>query len=67
MDFGPYYGLFATRHTRELATSALPYAPVTPADGRPRLLARIRGLLPRRGPRTARRAVRAHRPCQDET
>lgn len=65
MDFGPYYGLFATRHTRELATGALPHAPVVPARDRPRLLARVRGLLPRHAPlRLA--TTRPHRPCQHE-
>ncbi|WP_442935089.1 hypothetical protein [Micromonospora sp. CPCC 206061] len=31
MDFGPYHGLIATRLTSELATGALPHAPVLPA------------------------------------
>jgi hypothetical protein len=70
MDFGPYYGLIATRYTRELATGALPHAPVMPADDRPRLAARllahVRASLPRRRPGAARLAVRATRPCQDE-
>ncbi|MCW6007015.1 hypothetical protein K1W54_20875 [Micromonospora sp. CPCC 205371] len=70
MSFGPHHGLIATQLTRELATGAHPHAPVIPAGDRPplatRLLALVRGSLPRRRPGAARLAVRATYVCQDE-